>query len=375
MKKDRKIFFVVASGGHNTDRHYYETIERKRTIEEAARFITSSETGQLQKYFHGRSYAVWGAVPGSGNSRTWETMEEGDYVMVYRGGKIILAAEIALKVRNPNLARFFWGQDSEGKTWEYIYFLINEVKVNVQQAELNKYLGYGEKYFPRGFMAIDQQKANRLLTLYGDLLSLLKRIEDGEKPKEIDIEKLKKINLLTEEKIEKAPTIHDEIQWRLIRIGNKAKYDVWVPRADQGKKYENQVFRDLVIPEFHEAIDIPSYITNIDTVWKLGYSIKAAFEIEHSTSIYSGILRLSDLRALAPNSSYPLFIVADRDRKINVFEQLERPTFSNDYLRLNKTVKFLSYDNVRSIDENLRKPESTFDIDWLINKGESPSNN
>ena len=53
---------------------------------------------------------------------------------------------------------------------------------------------------------------------------------------------------------------------------------------------DNQ-FRDLVLPEFHKTMDVPRSIENIDVVWKFGpYSIKSAFEIEHSTSIYSGIL-------------------------------------------------------------------------------------
>jgi hypothetical protein len=71
-----------------------------------------------------------------------------------------------------------------------------------------------------------------------------------------------------------------------------------------------------VLHEFHETLDVPRSIENIDVVWKLDpYSIKSAFAIEHSTSTYSGILRLSDLRAEAPNSNYPLFVVASEDRK------------------------------------------------------------
>ena len=97
------------------------------------------------------------------------------------------------------------------------------------------------------------------------------------------------------------------MQWRLIRLGQLAKCDVWVPRNDQPKQYEGHQFRDFVLHEFHETLDVPRSIENIDVVWRFGpYSIKSAFEIEHSTSIYSGILRLSDLRAEAPNSNYPL---------------------------------------------------------------------
>jgi hypothetical protein len=77
------------------------------------------------------------------------------------------------------------------------------------------------------------------------------------------------------------------------------------------------------------------------------------------------------LRALTPNSTYPLFIVASRDRKNKVFEQLHRPTFSNDYLSLDRVVKFISYDSVRELDEDFKNDRASFNMDWLTNKAEA----
>jgi hypothetical protein len=118
-------------------------------------------------------------------------------------------------------------------------------------------------------------------------------------------------------------------------------------------------------------LDVPLSIQNIDVVWKFGpCSIKSAFEIEHSTSIYSGILRLSDLRAEAPNSNYPLFIVASAERRRRAFEELRRPTFSGPCLRLNEVIRFLGYENVREIDESA-KSATNFDANVLLAAGES----
>lgn len=374
MSRKRRIFFVVASGGHDTDRHYHDTIKRKRTVEEAASHLKKDEINQLNNYYHGQPFAVWGAVPGPGNIRTWETMEPGDYVLIYRSGRIILVAEVAMKARSASLAKHYWQEDREGRTWENVYFLINDVEVNVKQSDFNKYIGYNESYFPRGFSLIDQDKTDTLLSTYGDLISLLKKLESGEKLEEISRKKLQEISAIVDEKINRAPTEHDEMQWRLIRLGNAAHFDVWVPSSDQGRQYSGHAFKDFVLKEFREAMDIPSYIKNIDTVWKLGLSIKSAFEIEHSTSIYSGILRLSDLKALAPNSAYPLFIVAERDKRAKVFAQLRRPTFSNSYLQLDKYVRYLSYDAVRNLDENVKAENLTgFGTSWLVEASESVS--
>jgi hypothetical protein len=369
MNKLRKIFFVVASGGHGTDKHYYDTIERKRTVEEAEKFLKPQETEILKSQYHGGPFAVWGAVPGSGNMRTWEAMEAGDYVLIYKSGKVIFAAEVALKTRNPQMAEYLWGKDENGSTWEYMYFLVNTQEANVSMTKLNPYLGYAENYFPRGFMAIDQSKANELLSHYGDVLSALQRMGEGKDLEKIN-EKAKEELVQLEEKIERAPTEHDEMQWRLIRLGKKAKVDVWVPQNDQGKSYEGHDFRDDVLKDFQDTLDVPLYVKNIDVVWKFGFSIKSAFEIEHSTSVYSGILRLSDLRALTPNSTYPLFIVADRDRRSKVFSELKRPTFDNPYLNLKEVIGFLSYDKIREMDEGYKNQDANISLDFLSSQSE-----
>lgn len=361
----------MAGGGQDTDRHYYETIKNHRSPAELSKFLDTNDTEKLNIASHGRSVAVWGSVPGQNNIRNWNAMEEGDYVMVYRKGKIILAAEIAMKVHNREIGKFLWQENEDGQTWEYVYFMINDVEVDVPIERLNKYLGYEDKYHPQGFMAIQQQKVDALLSSYGDLISLLQRLERGEELEATpSLEIKREFDDVLEEKILRAPTEHDEMQWRLIRLGEVSHLDVWVPRNDQGKQWNGNTFREHVLKEFHESIDVPSYIKNIDTVWKLGHSIKAAFEIENSTAIYSGILRLSDLRALAPNSNYPLFIVADKQKRNRVFEQLRRPTFSNPYLQLDRAVSYLSYDSVRELDEARKSDDLSYDLNWLSSKAE-----
>ena len=370
MKKSRKIYFVMAGGGQDTDRHYYETIKTKRSVSEFGKFLNEKDVALLKEYSHGQPYAVWGAIPGPSNVRNWEAMEEGDYVMVYRQGEVILAAEIAMKARNAPLAKYLWQENSDGQTWEYVYFMINDVAVNVPIGSLNKYLGYQSNYHPQGFMAIDQAKTDVLLSEYGDLISVLQRLENGG-----ELEKVVKVAEQPTaydigEKIERATTEHDEMQWRLINIGLKAHVDIWIPRNDQGKSYEGNEFRPKVLKEFQETLDVPTTIKNIDVVWKFGYSIKSAFEIENSTSVYSGILRLSDLRAVTPNSTYPLFIVAAREKKDKVFRELKRPTFSNPFLGLDRIVSFLSYDKVREIDSDKSNQDANITTDFLMNYAE-----
>ncbi len=348
----RKVFLVVAGGNSAAQQHFEDTIQRKRNIGEVRRFLPAREIENLEEIYHGANFIVWGAVPGPMNESRWERMATGDVVLIYNNGRIRFAGEIAAKVRNRELARYFWKENETGSTWELMYFIVNEEKTDVPIEKLNPLFGYQAHYRPQGFSMINEAAVSRFAQSYGDILSVLKTLERGEDLIQVATRK-EMLSPPIDERVERASTEHDEMQWRLIRLGQLAKCDVWVPRSDQPKQYEGHQFRDFVLTEFHETLDVPRSIENIDVVWKFGpYSIRSAFEIEHTTSIYSGILRLSDLRAEAPNSNYPLFIVASKDRRRKVFEELRRPTFSGPCLRLNEVIRFLEYEKLREIDES-----------------------
>jgi len=129
----------------------------------------------------------------------------------------------------------------------------------------------------------------------------------------------------------KAATPHTEIQYRLLRLGNEMGFDVWVARNDRGKLCQGVTLgsvRGLVeeLPtQFNEATN--RTIELIDVLWLKGNSIVAAFEVECTTAIYSGLLRMSDLLALQPNLNINLYIVAPGDRRDKVEQEILRPTF------------------------------------------------
>jgi hypothetical protein len=69
-------------------------------------------------------------------------------------------------------------------------------------------------------------------------------------------------------------------------------------------------------------------IERIDVLWLRGRSIARAFEVEHTTAVYSGILRMADLLALQPNMDIKLHIVAPESRKKKVMDEIQRPVFT-----------------------------------------------
>jgi hypothetical protein len=85
----------------------------------------------------------------------------------------------------------------------------------------------------------------------------------------------------------------------------------------------------------------------IDVLWLKGNSIQAAFEIESTTSIFSGLLRLADLITMQPNINIPLYIVAPSERRSKVIAEVNRPTFARLTPPMSEMCRFISFDELR----------------------------
>jgi hypothetical protein len=72
-------------------------------------------------------------------------------------------------------------------------------------------------------------------------------------------------------------------------------------------------------------------------------SIEALFEVEHSTSIYSGLLRFNDLLLTDPKLNR-FSVVSNESRRACFSRQAFRPTFQRS--GLSELVSFLEYSNV-----------------------------
>jgi hypothetical protein len=149
------------------------------------------------------------------------------------------------------------------------------------------------------------------------------------------------------ESAESATTRHVEIQYQLLTLGSDLVLDVWVARNDRGRKWNGTALGSLprmldeLPTQFNEATT--HTIELIDVLWLSGNSIVAAFEVECTTSIYSGLLRMSDLLALQPNLDINLYLVAPDDRRDKVEQELLRPTFSLREKPLAKICGFLPF--------------------------------
>jgi len=54
----RKVFIVVAGGNPAAERHFEDTIQRKRTLDEVRRFLPPREIENLERIYHGSNFIV-----------------------------------------------------------------------------------------------------------------------------------------------------------------------------------------------------------------------------------------------------------------------------------------------------------------------------
>jgi predicted RNA-binding protein len=155
-----------------------------------------------------------------------------------------------------------------------------------------------------------------------------------------------------EPEVIKEPSDHIEVQWLLLKLGSDMGFDLWVARNDRGRQLKGQRFADLPklkteLPlQFDEATN--RTIELIDVLWLRGNAIVAAFEIESTTSIYSGLLRMSDLIAMQPNINIPLYLVAPDERRQKVIDEVNRPTFRRLSPPLFEVCRFISFTDLRA---------------------------
>jgi hypothetical protein len=143
------------------------------------------------------------------------------------------------------------------------------------------------------------------------------------------------------------------IQALIATIGARMGMSIWIPRADRGevlKEWENEGNSLLErLPLNYDDTTLRT-IEQIDVLWLRGRSIIRAFEVEHSTSVYSGILRMADLLALQPNMDIKLHIVAPEAKRDKVFQEIRRPVFSLlEKGPLADSCTYLSYDSLREL--------------------------
>jgi type II restriction enzyme len=150
-----------------------------------------------------------------------------------------------------------------------------------------------------------------------------------EKEKAEKAARIRHSQVLAEQKEESE---HTQIQYLLIKIGRSLHYDVYVARNDRHRSYNGESFALLTTPNLPQSgwpAEVMDTVSLIDVIWlhPQTHEIVSAFEVEKSTSIYSGMLRLEDLAGSLPDCTCHFYLLVPGSREKEVMAQLARPAF------------------------------------------------
>ena len=146
---------------------------------------------------------------------------------------------------------------------------------------------------------------------------------------------------------ERVPELgHYQVQTLLGAIGHARGLDVWLPPVDRGRmdwSLADAFPQRASLPDGLAAVH--PILQEIDVAWiaRGGGDLLALYEVEQSTPIYSGLLRMNDIKLVAPVVER-LTIVAQEERRPLFARQVQRPTFRAS--GLSEVCGFMSFPDV-----------------------------
>lgn len=146
--------------------------------------------------------------------------------------------------------------------------------------------------------------------------------EKKEKPEKEELEEVKVADLQHGE----------DVQWVLLRLGNMLGFQTYT--ADPSKRFRNQSLSDVAtLKELPEDYIPPIHldtIKRIDVIWLTKENLPAyCFEVEHSTDITKGLLRLYQLITFQTK----LFIVAPNESRQKFLTEIAKDPFRHHQSR------------------------------------------
>jgi hypothetical protein len=290
------------------------------------------------------------------------------FVVRFRVRPIVwLSKEKAVPIRDDlvwNTLSFTRDHEKKGSDWtSIIRYSLNHISDEDGQFLENLLITQGNdgKNYP-----VDEAEYRKLLT---------QRVKGPEG--EISVSIPQEAEIGKEERHDEA-SVRESIKMQalLAKIGEKMGFKIWLPRNDRGRVVsEWHPEAEVLLNELPLNYDLVTLNTveQIDVLWLRRRSIIRAFEVEHTTSIYSGILRMADLLALQPNMDIKLHLVAPTNRREKVFDEIRRPVFSLlEKGPLAESCTYISYDSLRELSQS--KHLSHLSVSSLRITKKSPNN-
>lgn len=136
---------------------------------------------------------------------------------------------------------------------------------------------------------------------------------------------------------------HEKAEAFLLSLGMVLGYDTYTP--DKGRTVEGQKLGDIAtlkeLPYFGSE-KIMETAENIDVVWVKEEWPEMFFEVEHSTGVTPGLLRIYQV---AEKLNVKCFIIAPREMIQKFKKEIEKPPFN----KIKEKYRFKSYEDLEKM--------------------------
>lgn len=165
---DEPNLFLVPAG-RNSD-------NLSRTIETpvAKSTIRNHDPTVSLDQFEGEAVPVWG-------HQEEKPIEEGDILLLYKGGEYRYAAEVVVTEHNPSLGEDIWVAEDD-ENFEHIFYLKDVQALDLDRRDLNAILDYDLNFYPTGFTNPQEPKLNRLRRKFGGVHEFVDRVSVQDVP-------------------------------------------------------------------------------------------------------------------------------------------------------------------------------------------------
>jgi hypothetical protein len=164
----RTRVILQPAGGPDATSHYLITVRNPVRLSALLQYLPEKDADALATRFPTGWVRVWGVTPGIGgvNRKKWFQFAEGDRVLFCGQGRVFSSASLRYRLHNRPLALSLWGSDTDGNTWEHVYFVGDPKDQNIPIANLAKVIGFALNYVVLGVNILDETKSSAVLRAF-----------------------------------------------------------------------------------------------------------------------------------------------------------------------------------------------------------------
>jgi very-short-patch-repair endonuclease len=152
------------AGNKDGREHYLDTVSKSVSISSVAHLLGNEELDSLKKIYPSGEFRCWGVTPSKVNKGKWDKINVGDVTLFSKKGGVFATAITTFKSHNQALALHLWKTNSEGNTWEYMYFVDDVSHKEIPYQVLNALLGYKPNFIIQGFNIITGTVSDSVLS-------------------------------------------------------------------------------------------------------------------------------------------------------------------------------------------------------------------